>query len=72
MQQKEEKLENKLQKVDSTKAKELFEQTQVTYQELQEKLKAPLDKTIANPLKEYIPGVDSLQNDNEVFVSAGY
>jgi len=61
MQQKEEKLENKLRKIDSTKAKELFEQTQVRYQELQEKLKAPLDKTIANPLKEYIPGVDSLQ-----------
>jgi Skp family chaperone for outer membrane proteins len=61
MQQKEEKLQKKLQGLDSTKAKELFAQTQVKYQEMQAKLKAPIDKTMANPLKEYIPSVDSLQ-----------
>jgi len=61
MQQKEEKLQKKLQRLDSTKAEALFGQTRIKYEELQAKLKAPIDKAIANPLKEYIPGVDSLQ-----------
>jgi len=61
MQRKEEKLQKKLQGIDSTNAKELFAQTQIKYEELQAQLKAPIDKPIPNPLKEYIPGVDSLQ-----------
>ncbi len=61
MQQKEAKLQKKLQGIDSTKAKALFAQTEAKYQELQSKLRAPFDKTNANSLTEYIPGVDSLQ-----------
>ncbi|MEX6688863.1 hypothetical protein QTN47_15250 [Danxiaibacter flavus] len=61
MQRKEEKLQRKLAGKDSTKAKELFAGSESTYQDLRNKLKAPLDKSIANPLKEYIPGMDSLQ-----------
>jgi hypothetical protein len=61
MQRKEAKLQKKLHGIDSSKAKELYAQTQEKYQELEAKLKAPIDKAIANPLKEYIPGVDSLQ-----------
>jgi hypothetical protein len=61
MQQKEEKLQRKLQSTDSTKAKELFANTQAKYQQLLLQLKSPIDKNINNPLKEYIPGVDSVQ-----------
>ncbi len=61
IQDKEAKLQKKLQGIDSTKAKELFSDTKSKYQELQAKLKSPVDQTIAQPLKEYIPGIDSLQ-----------
>ncbi len=61
MQQKEATLQSKLQGVDSSKAKELFSQTQSKYQELQAKLTLSVNKTIAHPLTEYIPGIDSMQ-----------
>ncbi|HRH47297.1 MAG TPA: hypothetical protein PLP23_01020 [Panacibacter sp.] len=61
MQQREAKLQKKLQGIDSTKAKELFSENQNKYQELQTKLKSSVDKTIANPLTEYIPGIDSIK-----------
>ena len=60
MLKKEEKLRKKLSLTDSTKAAELFNGSADTYQQLQDKLKAPLDKSIANPLKEYVPNLDSL------------
>lgn len=60
MQDKETKLQNKLQKIDSTKAQELFSDSKTKYQELQTKLQSSADKTIQNPLKEYIPGLDSI------------
>lgn len=61
MQQQEGKLQKKLQNVDSTKAQELFSQSKTKYQELQAKVHAPIDKAVANPLVEYIPGIDSVQ-----------
>ncbi len=61
IQDREAKLQKKLQGIDSNKAKELFSDTKSKYQELQTKLKLPVDETIAQPLKEYIPGIDSLQ-----------
>jgi hypothetical protein len=61
MQDKEASLQKKLKGIDSTKAKELFSETQNKYQELQTKLKSSVDKTIANPLTEYIPDIDSIQ-----------
>jgi hypothetical protein len=61
MQQKEEKLRRKLALKDSTKAADLFSNSEKTYQQLQDKLKSPIDKAVQNPLKEYIPGMDSLQ-----------
>jgi len=47
-------------RADSAKAAELFSGSQEQYQQLQSRLNAPLDKTIPNPLKEYLPGMDSL------------
>ena len=60
MLKKEDRLRKKLSQTDSTKAAELFTGSADTYQQLQNKLKAPLDKSIANPLKEYVPNLDSL------------
>jgi hypothetical protein len=61
MQQKELRLQQRFQKIDSAKAEELFQQIQSKYKELETKLQGSIDKTVANPLTEYIPGVDSLQ-----------
>ncbi|GAC1604154.1 MAG: hypothetical protein NVS3B8_15080 [Chitinophagaceae bacterium] len=61
MQRKEETLQKKLQSIDSVKSKALFANTQSKYQQLLLQLKTPLDKNIHNPLKEYIPGLDSVQ-----------
>lgn len=60
MLKKEDKLRKKLSQTDSTKAAELFNGSADTYHQLQNKLKAPLDKSITNPLKEYVPNLDSL------------
>ena len=61
MQKKELALQNKLQQTDSLKAQGLFAGTQAKYQDLLVQLKSPIDKNINNPLKEYIPGLDSIQ-----------
>jgi hypothetical protein len=59
MEHTEAKLQQKLLVKDSA-TKILFEQNSQHYQELFEKLHAPVDLTIKNPLKEYIPSIDSL------------
>jgi len=61
MAKKEAKLQKKLQGIDSVKAQQVFAGAQTKYRQLQQKLKSPLDGT-ANPLKEYLPGIDSLQS----------
>ena len=60
MLKREQKLRDKLSLTDSAKAAQLFNGSAASYCQLQDKLKAPLDKSIANPLKEYIPNLDSL------------
>ena len=63
MQSKEAKLKKKVQGMDSTKAATLFNSdVQQQYTDLQNKLKGKIDSGgIQSPLKEYIPGMDSLQ-----------
>lgn len=60
MQRQEAKLRRALAAQDSAKASQLFVNSTASYQQLQDKLNAPLDKTIKDPLKEYIPSLDSL------------
>src|SRR5215831_19475036 len=62
IQEKEMKLQQKLQSTDTTKAKEFFLQSQAKYQELKDKLNAPISKIVNNHYAEYIPGIDSLQS----------
>jgi hypothetical protein len=59
MQRRENKLRDKLARKDSSKAKELFDGTASKYQQLQAKLQNPVNTSVANPLKQYIPGIDS-------------
>lgn len=59
MQQREAKLQKKLNGIDSVKAQQLFANSQSKYQELQAKLKAPLNNLSTGRLKEYLPGLDS-------------
>ncbi|TKK64360.1 hypothetical protein FC093_22670 [Ilyomonas limi] len=61
MQRKEQKLRNKLQRKDSTLAKELFEGSESKYKQLQSSLTSKADTSLAHPLQEYIPNIDSLQ-----------
>ena len=61
MQKKEDKLARELRRKDSMKAANLFGESNGKYDELKAKLKLPLDSTKAFPLKEYLPGVDSMQ-----------
>jgi hypothetical protein len=66
MQKKELALQAQLQTKDSLKARALFAQTQATYQQLLAKLQSGANVGVnagaaANPLKQYIPGVDSMQ-----------
>lgn len=60
MQRQEEKLRCALAEKDSAKAAQLFTNSAASYQQLQDKLSAPLDKTIKDPLREYLPSLDSL------------
>jgi hypothetical protein len=46
---------------DSVAARKMLSNAQAGYEALKARLSAPIDKTIANPLKEYIPGLDSMQ-----------
>ena len=55
LQKREEKLKQKLQGIDSVKAKQLFSNTTQYYAGLQQKLQSPTQK-----LKQYIPGLDSI------------
>lgn len=61
LQKKEDKLRHKLQKRDSLKAAQLFGDAEEQYAGLRNKLSQPFDSLQQFPLKEYIPGVDSLQ-----------
>ncbi|MEP6844559.1 MAG: hypothetical protein ABI861_01080 [Panacibacter sp.] len=58
MQDKEAKLQRKLQGIDSSKAKDLFAASQAKYAALQNKIQSPVNTATAK-LKEYIPGLDS-------------
>jgi hypothetical protein len=62
MQRKEGKLQSKLSTIDSTKAQSLFtDDVKQHYQNLQSNLSKATDKLKQFPLKEYIPGIDSVQ-----------
>ncbi|KAI9436102.1 hypothetical protein F5148DRAFT_1303720 [Russula earlei] len=55
LQKKEQKMQQKLQGIDSVKAKQLFGNTTQYYAGLQQKLQSPVQK-----LKQYVPGLDSI------------
>lgn len=61
MQRREAKIQAKLKGIDSTKAAELFTDSRAKYAALEQKLRTPVDPNVTSPLKEYIPGLDSLQ-----------
>jgi hypothetical protein len=61
MQRKEAKLQKKLKGKDSLAAKQMLAQSQQKYKELEAKLNNKSLSAAKNPLKEYIPGLDSLQ-----------
>jgi len=61
MEQKETKLMQQVQELDSNKAKQLFTGVQSKYQQLTTSLQAPLNTGVLHPLKQYIPGLDSIQ-----------
>ena len=62
MQRKENKLHDKLAATDSTKAKEVFtDDIKQRYADLQTRLATTTDKFNRFPLKEYLPGIDSVQ-----------
>jgi hypothetical protein len=62
IQKEEAKIQKKQQAIDSLKSNELFDGAKNKYLELQTIMKAPIDKIIAHPLLEYIPGFDSIQS----------
>lgn len=62
VQQREERLKNKVATEDSTKAAQLFWSAAGNYRELQNRINLPVDNTGASLLKEYIPNVDSVEN----------
>jgi hypothetical protein len=61
MQRKEARLQKKLEGKDSIAAKQMLAQSQQKYQELASRLHSKSLLAAQNPLKEYIPGLDSLQ-----------
>jgi hypothetical protein len=62
MQKKELQLQKKLALTDSTKAKELFTgNIESRYAQLLTDLKSPIDKNIPHPLRQLLPGLDSIQ-----------
>ncbi len=71
MQCRETKLQKKLQGIDSSKAAELFGNTQAKYQQLQAELQSPINPNVANLLREYLPGVDSIQTAFRFLNQAG-
>ncbi len=60
MQRREEKLQAKMQGIDSSKAQQVFAGTQAKYQQLQTQLQSPVSNA-QNQLRQYLPGIDSLQ-----------
>ncbi|HWB28389.1 MAG TPA: hypothetical protein VG738_23115 [Chitinophagaceae bacterium] len=71
MQRREEKLKLKLQGIDSTKAEMIFANSQEKYQQLQTQLNAPINTTIPNPLRDYLPSLDSTQTAFRFLNQAG-
>ncbi len=71
MQRKEAKLQAKMQGIDSVKAQQLFAGTQAKYQQLQAKLQSPVGTNVSNPLKQYLPGIDSIQTTMQFLSSGG-
>lgn len=61
MQKKELALQKKLDGSDSGKAKEVFASMHDRYQQLIDQLHKPISQTVTHSLKEYIPGIDSIQ-----------
>ena len=61
MAKEEKKLEQELSKTDSTSAKSLFSGAQQKFQLLETELNTAANPNIANPLREYIPTLDSMQ-----------
>ena len=62
MEKKELTLQSKLQGRDSLKARALFNETHTQYQQFLAKLQGGMStNNSANPLKQYIPGIDSMQ-----------
>jgi hypothetical protein len=60
MQKKEAKLEKEMQGKDSVKAKQVFYNIQAKYQKLLALIQSP-PNLVPNPLREYIPAIDSMQ-----------
>jgi hypothetical protein len=61
IQKQEKRLHQNLFLKDSLAAKQLFGNAEKKYQAFTTKLRSPVDKTIARPLQEYMPGLDSLR-----------
>ncbi len=61
MQRKERKLEKGLRRKDSTKAGEVFGDAKSKYAALSGEMKKTFDSAQTFPLKEYLPGIDSIQ-----------
>jgi hypothetical protein len=61
MQKKEAGLQKDMQGKDSLKARQLFLNIQAKYQKLLVLIQSPPNVAMSNPLREYIPGVDSVQ-----------
>lgn len=62
MAKREAKLQRKMQGIDSIKAQQVFAGAQAKYQQLQQKLQSPVKNSSVYELKEYLPGIDSLQS----------
>jgi hypothetical protein len=61
MQKKEAALQQKMQGTDSIKAQQLFAGVQNQYKQLGAGIQSPVNTSITHPLKEYVPGLDSMQ-----------
>lgn len=61
MQRKEALLQKKVALEDTSLAHDLFAGSQNKYEDLKKRLQLPIDKTIPHQLKQYIPGLDSLE-----------
>lgn len=61
MQQREDRLRAKIAATDSVRAQQLFGNAASKYQNLESRIAAPLETSKSAALKEYIPGIDSMQ-----------